>query len=232
MGLWYSYYLGQSEAPAAAAPGGSDHSPAFDAFTQGSNHQWVASDTVSHTPVGTPKGAVVVIVGGAYDVDEVTGVTYGGTAMTRTVRAQDSAVELGVAYIYFLGSSVPTGAQDVVASYSQAGNQCEKVIGVYTLTGTGDLSVLDYGAVNDDATNPSSSLNAGAVTGIAIAGLYSGQDEVSYVTEGTGVTEDGTHDWGAYTGYFGHQATPATGVFSIGWTAASDDVALVAVMVG
>ena len=223
------YYLRQYESAVAAPAAGN---PAFDAYTQGSNEQWVATMTVNHTPSGTPRGVVVLIAGGAYSVDEVTGVTYGGQAMSRAAFDADVATELGVAWVYFLGTGVPTGAQDAVVSLDQGGNQSEKVVSVVTLTGDADLTVADSDSIADDQADPSLTLSAGSDTGIALACAYTGHDvPATGLTVLSGVTSMGTHDWGAYGGAWVRQTTPATGDFTIGWTALSDDVAMVGIMV-
>lgn len=67
--------------------------------------------TFSHTPTGTPAGVAVVIVGGEI-VSLVTGVTYGGTAMTLKCDVTNT-VEGGRVVIYTLtDTTIPSGAQD------------------------------------------------------------------------------------------------------------------------
>src|SRR3990167_4544585 len=97
--------------------------------------------TWSHTPAGTPKGILVFIAqdasGGA---DQVTGVTYGGSAMTEVTGSPvlHSSGEPGAAYAYFLGSSVPTGVHQVVVSVSGAASKRGAAI---SLTAIGNTQI-------------------------------------------------------------------------------------------
>ena len=86
---------------------------AFDAV---SNSGSSVADPIewTHTPVGTPRGVFVgIAVNSGSGQDTIVSVTYGGTAMTRVGRAVHSTGETGQAYMYFLGSNIPTGAQTV-----------------------------------------------------------------------------------------------------------------------
>ncbi len=109
---------------------------AFDAETSSESTQ--ATDiTISHTPVGTPKGVLVLISQGDTGDDTITGVTYGGTAMTEMSNSPSIGVgEASALYAYFLGSNVPTGAQDAVISPNASRLRLCSVI---TLTGAADL---------------------------------------------------------------------------------------------
>lgn len=76
------------------------------------------SFTWNHTPVGTPRG-VFVCTFTQSTTDEVSGVTYGGTAMTAVVGGRaldDASSDLGDAKLWFLGSSIPTGEQAIVVT--------------------------------------------------------------------------------------------------------------------
>src|SRR3989344_6450108 len=68
----------------------------------------------THTPAGTPRG-VLVFVFTNDSVDNTSSVTYGGVTMTEVSGglAVDTAGEKSRIETFFLGSSVPTGAQTV-----------------------------------------------------------------------------------------------------------------------
>src|SRR4026208_2554961 len=97
---------------------------AHDAATQSSS--WTTTPdpfTFSHTPVGTPRGVIVMItINAESGLDHITGVTYGGVAMARVTNgfAQDTVTEPGSSYLYFLGSGIPTGTQTVSIDHTAA----------------------------------------------------------------------------------------------------------------
>src|SRR5574342_58248 len=71
------------------------------------------SSTWTHTPSGTPKGVLVVIV--TNEIIASGSMTYGGVNMTHVSESPARSVgsEDGSVHIFFLGSNVPTGAQTV-----------------------------------------------------------------------------------------------------------------------
>ena len=91
-----------------------------------------SSISVSHTGTGSDLLAVVCL-SHRYGADAITGVTYGGNAMTRAI---GSAVLQG-AYIYYLVSA-PSGAQTVEATWNN-GLTNPAAITAMTITGA-DLS--------------------------------------------------------------------------------------------
>src|SRR5688572_13669586 len=96
----------------------------------------------THTPVGTPKG-VLVLIASASLTDQVAAATYGGTAMTELADSpllQTVGDEGGSVYGYFLGSSVPTGAQTVEVTVTGAASK--RAVAV-TVTAAGDTAVED-----------------------------------------------------------------------------------------
>src|SRR5574343_1167810 len=101
---------------------------AFDAFSNVAAGTGTLSWT--HTPVGTPRGVRVDIVedGGT---NGVSGVTYGGVAMELVAVNAKASGEAGTDITYFLGNNIPTGAQTVSVSVSDA---VSKRAGATTLT--------------------------------------------------------------------------------------------------
>lgn len=81
------------------------------------------SFTWTHTPVGTPRGVLVFTFTSA-NADDATAVTYGGVSMTAVAggRAVDTATEPGDCKAWFLGASIPTGAQSVVVTRNHNAN--------------------------------------------------------------------------------------------------------------
>lgn len=126
----------------------------------------------THTPVGTPRGVCVLIVqdgpvtGGAA-TDEVSGVTYGGVAMTRQKMQQITANATnisGTVYIYSLHTSIPTGAQTVAVTVTGAQS---KIAVAATQTASADTAADTSVSGNNGAatvTNPTLTLATTAST--------------------------------------------------------------------
>ena len=113
---------------------------AYDAHSNSS--QGTSTLSWTHTPSGTPKGVwVYVLQYNDGETDQVTGVTYGGVSMTETADSPlliNRTEDYGV-YSYFLGSSVPTGAQTVVVSVNGTGST--KVGGCITVTAAANTEI-------------------------------------------------------------------------------------------
>lgn len=182
----------------------------------------------THTPVGTPRGAIVLIVAAA-GTDTITGVTYGGTAMNRARAVNKNTGEVLSAYAYFLGASVPTGAQTVSVTFT--GSLAHMGASV-TVTAADDTSVDASGQQSSDSVaNPSITLTT-SVTTITYGALGSGAGSP------TGMAPDANHtdiqevDLGAQSGStIRRSATVAAGSPAVGWTVIADDVAAVAIAV-
>jgi len=205
---------------------------AFDAFADTTNFA-TGDFTWTHTPVGTPKGVVVwVLEASTASQDGVSGVTYGGTAMTEVTGSplQHGSGEFGTVHCFFLGSSVPTGAVTVAVTTSNANS---KVGGSVTFTASDDTELVDVDATinSDSQENPSVTLSATSRTVWAGIGFYSGQNAVTGITpltNWTGQTEDdiGTKTMGIYT-----YDTIGTSDVTAGWTQGADDAVMIAVLV-
>lgn len=188
------------------------------------------ADTVSpmewtHTPVGTPRGAIVLIAAGA-GTDTITGVTYGGVAMTRAVAVNHGTGELGSAYIYHLGASVPTGAQTVSVTFT--GGTPHSGCSV-TVTADQDTSVDAFDSLSSDsAANPSITLTTSVDT-ITYGSITSGVNAPTAIAPDANHTDIQEVDLGATsTSMIRRSAVVASGSPTVGWTIAADDVAAVA----
>lgn len=203
---------------------------AFDAYasntTNGTgNFSW------THTPVGTPKGAIVYVLCNGSGADEITSVTYGGTAMTQITSSPvlNTTGELGSAHGFFLGSSVPTGAQTV--SVTTSGTATTKIGGSVTVTASNDTSVVTQGTVSSNSqANPSTTLSLGGVSCFCMFGAWSGIGNLSQ-TPFANWTERTAFDFGNQNGFIHTYNTIGTADVSAGYTAGADDVALHAVAI-
>lgn len=204
---------------------------AFDAATESS--EWTTTPdpfTFNHTPSGTPRGVMVFVVQQGSAADQVSGITYGGTAMTRVVSASDSAAETGRAYVYFLGASVPTGTQTVSIDHT-AGSGSKWACAV-TVTAGGDTEVKDFDSLNDDQTNPQVSLDSGAAVAQRYVGLFSGLNVPSNATPISGMSAIHDNDFTNQSARVDRETSTSSGATSVGYTASAEDCALVALAIG
>jgi len=188
--------------------------------------------TFSHTPTGglDPKGVVVIIYHGSVSTDLITSVSYGGVAMSRIVRATDTATEAGSAYLYFLGSGIPTGTQTV--SIDHTATATVKIATCCTVTANGNTSSAASGTVNENAADPQIALDSGAVPeALRYFGIYSGAIGPSSLTLISGMTGVSDHDFGAFCGRVDRQIDFTSGSTTVGYTAGTDDVAMVGIAV-
>lgn len=186
----------------------------------------------THTPVGTPAGVIVFvtqIAGG----DEVTGVTYGGVAMTEVTGSPNlkATGEPGAVYGYFLGSSIPTGAQTVTVTVDATGTN--KAAVAITITAAANTTVQDTDvSINSDAaTNPSATLALGGNTCFCAEGFFSGINAVGNVTPFADWTSRYEFDFTSQIGGVYTYDTIAAVDVTMGWTQTSEDAIAIGVAV-
>jgi hypothetical protein len=186
--------------------------------------------TFTHTPAaGTPRAVVLTIVNGS-STPLTASVTYGGVAMQSIVSATDTATETGRANIWFLGSGIPTGAQTVEIDLTSAASDDVQYT-CMTFTAATDTEVVDFDSINEDATNPSVTLQYGGRSSIAIGALYSGLAAPSNISQVANTTLVSDHDFGNFSAEVARQTNAGTADFTMGFTAANDDVAFVAIAI-
>lgn len=202
---------------------------AHDATTALGNGTGTLSAT--HTPVGTPKGAFVLIAQNVGQTNEVTSVTYGGVAMTLAKFDSTNTAEPGASYVYHLGSGIPTGAQTV--SVSVNGTASTKVARVQTVTAAADTAVATTGSSTGSQANPAVALTLESYrNAYAVGALYSGVSDVATIAPNSGYTDLAEHDFGSMAASFIRiDAEDAGGGMTVGWTVASDDTCAVAVAI-
>lgn len=195
---------------------------AFDKVTE---HSSGGADPVTfdHTPIGTPRGIVVLIMNNASSTDVVSSVTYGGVAMTRVRTDADTANEQMRTWVYFLGSSIPTGTQTVsIDATTTIAPECFCV----SVTADGDTEVQDHDGVSENAANPQVTLSYGGKTCIAFGIIGSGLASTSSLTKLSGMSQLEWFDFGQQVCEGARQTTPGTSDFTYGYTASIDDVAM------
>lgn len=201
---------------------------AFDAFSSAVN----PAPSWTHTPVGTPR-AVIVFVPALGGTDTVTGTpSYGGVNLTEVSGSPllKTTGEALAVHAFFLGASIPTGAQTVSLGATPAGNEVGCCI---SLTGSADTEIVAINtSINSDAVaDPSSTLGLSGRTCFVGMGFCSGQNATTGYTPFTGWTSqvetgDGSRGGGCYT----YDTIGSTDV-TVGWTQTSDDALAIALAV-
>jgi hypothetical protein len=159
--------------------------------------------------------------------DNVTGVTYGGSALSAVASgsARDTASEPGGAKAWFLGSSVPQGTQTVEVTRT---NNADGVYAIaITVTAGGDTETTGTVTVNENATPSEQSINDGSpgTNSTRFAGLYFGN---STATAGANSTLLHEIDLASQGCLVVRETTAGQGARSVGFTAAgADDLASV-----
>ena len=199
--------------------------PAFDAASEATagtgNLSW------THTPSGTPRGVKVYVSQDAAFSDQVSSVTYGGVGMTRIEFAARDGTEDGAVYLYFLGASIPTGAQTVSVTVSDAATKTAHAV---TATASADTAVEDSSQTTGDAADPSLDVTtAGGLTTFCTSGAFSGVGAPSNLLEDTDMTRMNSHDFGVtITAWDRITTNPTGGTVNFSWTAVSNNFAIAA----
>ena len=199
---------------------------AFDAFSSGLG--FGDPLTYTHTPVGTPRGAIVSDHG--HGTGGPTTVTYGGVAMTALPSSPLNAKGTGentMAAGWHLGASLPTGAQTV----SLGGNGGVLDSGCVTLTAAADTEVEDDLSYESDSTdNPTGTLTLGGNDCFCGIMWRSGENAVGSVAPGSGWTQRFESDIGSQTtGYYTYDTVASTNVDVSGsLTQTADDLSAIA----
>ncbi len=203
---------------------------AFDVFSDVAEGNGELSWT--HTPSGTPRAAIVFIVEDFQSVDGVTGVTYGGTSMTEVPGSPNihATGETGAVHCFFLGSSVPTGAQTVVVSISGVFQRRAAAI---TLTAVDDTEVVDSDGTIESTSlaNPSVVLSLSGRISFAAIAFHSGWNDPSEIVPLASWTDRLEHDWGARVSGWYTYDTIASADVTAGWTQDAEDATMIALAV-
>lgn len=188
----------------------------------------------THTPSSTPTGVIVFIIqSGSPASDQVSGVTYGGVAMTEASNAADApqaispispgaqsgGSDTSIVYTYFLKNSVPTGAQPVIVTVT--GSASKTAVAV-TITSTGTIQIQNGFYIRDGAAvNPSAVVELYGVECFCIEAFQSGQNAVSGITPFTNWTARYEEDLGSSTtGIYTYDILGTSDV-TFGWTQTS-----------
>lgn len=201
---------------------------AFDAQTMGPTFTTTSPNTFLHTPVGTPRG-VVVCVTLSVAADTVSAVTYGGVAMSQILNISDAGGEGGRAYVFFLGASVPTGAQTV--SIAHSGGAFNKAGSAVTATAAADTEIGDSDSQSGPIDDPSITLTTTPVS-LRVGAIHTGLNALADFTETAGFTNIGGYSNNFRSAKHSRETTPASGAVNYGFTTPNaSDLDLVGVAV-
>jgi hypothetical protein len=155
----------------------------------------------------------------------VSGVTYGGQALTLITKQNrsGSSVETGCIYLYFLGSGVPAGAQTV--SVTSTGTLI-KSAGISTVTCATDTVVDSFnGGGSASLANPSLALTfSGTLESAAVYYALGNGASAVFTTVEAGSTHQFGQDHGADVAVWARKQVSNAASTTIGYTAAADDV--------
>ena len=174
------------------------------------------------------KGVVVFVFQLNASANDVTSVTYGGSAVAAVAggSAADTAGEQGRATAYFLGASVPQGTQTVVVNRNNNTNQMYAIAA--TVTAGGDTEVYTTGIVllqeNQAPAEQSVTDGSPGTNSVRYAGAFSG---LTTWAAGANSTELHQIDLASQTAIAVHETTAGQGSRSIGVTGTTDDCAVV-----
>ena len=184
----------------------------------------------THTPSGTPRGVWVGIGQNQASGDQVTSVTYGGVAMTRRQFVSRGVTDDdGTTYTYFLGASIPTGAQTVLVT---VGGATKKNAIAATQTAGGDTEVDSVNTTSGLFTNPAIVLSTASSTTACYAAAHISESAaaVSVTAGGTQIAEavGVLNDVGSFQRL---TALGGGGDVTLGWTYANDEIAGAAIAI-
>jgi len=186
--------------------------------------------TFNYTPDATPRAIALSITHGTSSTDHVLTVTYGGDSMSEIVRATDTATEAGASELWFLGTSIPTGTQTISVDLASATTDDIQFV-VWSLTAAADCEVIDSDEINENAANPTVTLQKGGREGFCVCSMYGG-GAAPGGTLAAGNTLGPTEDHTAFYSQTCYETTIDTADHTIGWsTLGTDDLAFVAMCI-
>ncbi len=188
----------------------------------GSTNQ--ASFTWTHTPAGTSRG-VLVFVYTISATKKVTSVTYGGVVMTEITGgvAIDTANEPGRVDTFFLGASVPIGAQSIIVN--RTNDATVMYASAVTQTAGTDTEVYTPGIVllQENGVYAEQLVDDGlpGTNSQRYAAGYSGGADI--LAAGAASTVINSIDFGVYTITTAKETVVGQGSRSVGFAAATAD---------
>jgi len=198
-----------------------------------------ASFTLSHTPSGTPRAAMVWVITNGSATPYDTAVTYAGVSMTLVGYGIDDDTEPGCVRCYFL-DNVSSGTQDVVVT--RTNNATPMRAACITVTASGETEAYTSGRVTiggstENTGSDTTGSGVGAFAEVSVDDGSPGTDSLRLgcafsgaanpPSAGANSTEATSLDWGAVGYTVVYETVPGQGSRSVGVTAGNDDRAAV-----
>lgn len=205
----------------------------FDTFTSSTRTGTQDPYTFNHAGGVDVGGVIVAAAHGTSNTDHIVGITYGGVSLTRYQTNTDSTTEPGRSDLWFVGdkAAIPDGTQTVSVDLASATTDDIHFV-CMTVVAPGDTEVIDTDGINDNAADPTVTMNKLGRLGMAFAVLYGGGAQAAGTIQ-TGCQRVATSDLGAFYSDVLREDSADTADQAIGFsTLATDDVAFSAIAVG
>lgn len=185
----------------------------------------------THTPSGTPAG-ILVFTFTNFSTDIISAVDYGGVAMTAVSGgyAVDTATEPGNCKAWYLGSSIPIGAQTITVTRT---NDASTAYGAcHAVTAGGDTEVYLPGIVllQNNGTFAEQNVDDGSpgTDSLRFAGAHSGNSSQGIGGANSTLDVASCIDYGVYVNVTVRETTAGQGSRPVGFSyGTSDDRAAV-----
>lgn len=185
----------------------------------------------THTPSGTPKG-ILVFTFTNFSADIISAVDYGGVAMTAVSGgyAVDTATEPGDCKAWFLGSSIPTGAQTITVT--RTNNASTAYAACHAVTASGDTEIYLPGIVllQNNGTFAEQNVDDGSpgTNSLRFAGAHSGNSSQGIAGANSTLDVASCIDYGVSVNVTVRETTAGQGSRPVGFSyGTSDDRAAV-----
>lgn len=201
---------------------------AFDAFSQSAINAVGGADmSWTHTPVGTPRGVIVTVRGSTGNQTA----TYGGVAMaevTGSPLTKSTGEPATGLRIFFLGASIPSGAQTVVVLNDDVVLQCSAT----TLTAANDTEVVDTSSISTDSVaNPSGTLSLLGRTSFCLFVGRSGHQTIAGTSPNANWTQRDEFDIGSQIALLHSFDTIGSADVTFGWAQTAEDATALGIAV-
>lgn len=179
----------------------------------------------THTPSGTPKGVLIFVWTNA-NANYISSVTYGGITLNRCAETMDTTGEPMRSTAFFLGESIPTGAQSVVVN--RTNNATAMYAVSITVTASTDTTIGGTTFINGDGTVSEDSVDDGSPGTNSVRFAGGGFGHSTLPTAGANSTLLQSIDIGNQGYVVVRETTAGQGSRSIGMSSGtSDDRAIV-----
>lgn len=181
--------------------------------------------TISYNPGQTIRGIGVILETPTHGTDVVSGITFGGNALTRYAEAHDNTTDPGSAYFYYDGTSLASGTQNIVITV--VGSTSIRGF-IFSVLADTDTAVIAAGSQQENQANPQVVLYSGSKPSFVVAGVYSGLNAVSNLVDLAKQTRVQSDDFGTHITVSSVRTYLETNWFTIGWTGAIESTAMAA----